>query len=154
MYFGTCTLVQIEKRSADFNNRKNEIAKKSEIKKFLSEKIMKKTASLLVVLAAFFTMSSAFSAETPKFGADRHVARGMACASCHGPDGKSPEYPDQETCLKCHQKDALVEKTKAIGPVNPHKAPHNGECTLCHLQHEAPVNYCAECHPQFKFNPN
>lgn len=27
MYFGTCTLVQIEKRSADFNNRKNEIAK-------------------------------------------------------------------------------------------------------------------------------
>ena len=112
---------------------------------------MKKTASLLVVLAAFFTMSSA---ETPKFGADRHVARGMACASCHGPDGKSPEYPDQETCLKCHQKDALVEKTKAIGPVNPHKAPHNGECTLCHLQHEAPVNYCAECHPQFKFNPN
>ena len=43
---------------------------------------MKKTASLLVVLAAFFTMSSAFSAETPKFGADRHVARGMACASC------------------------------------------------------------------------
>ena len=39
---------------------------------------MKKTASLLVVLAAFFTMSSAFSAETPKFGADRHVARGMA----------------------------------------------------------------------------
>lgn len=115
---------------------------------------MKKTASLLVVLAAFFTMSSAFSAETPKFGADRHVARGMACVSCHGPDGKSPEYPDQETCLKCHQKDALVEKTKAIGPVNPHKAPHNGECTLCHLQHEAPVNYCAECHPQFKFNPN
>ena len=66
---------------------------------------MKKTASLLVVLAAFFTMSSAFSAETPKFGADRHVARGMACASCHGPDGKSPEYPDQETCLKCHQKE-------------------------------------------------
>lgn len=38
---------------------------------------MKKTASLLVVLAAFFTMSSAFSAETPKFGADRHVARGI-----------------------------------------------------------------------------
>jgi len=31
MYFGTCTLVQIEKRSADFNNRKNEIAKKTEI---------------------------------------------------------------------------------------------------------------------------
>ena len=51
-------------------------------------------------------------------------------------------------------KNALIEKTKAIGPVNPHKAPHNGECTLCHLQHEAPVNYCAECHPQFKFNPN
>lgn len=44
---------------------------------------MKKTASLLVVLAALFTMSSTFSAEAPKFGADRHVAHGMACASCH-----------------------------------------------------------------------
>lgn len=40
---------------------------------------MKKTASLLVVLAALFTMSSTFSAEAPKFGADRHVAHGMAC---------------------------------------------------------------------------
>ena len=154
MYFGTCTLVQIEKRRATFNNRKNEIAKHRKFKNPYRRRLWKKTASLLVVLAALFTMSSTFSAEAPKFGADRHVARGMACASCHGPDGKSPEYPDQETCLKCHQKDALIEKTKAIGPVNPHKAPHNGECTLCHLQHEAPVNYCAECHPQFKFNPN
>lgn len=153
MYFGTCTLVQIEKRRATFNNRKTKSQNIGNLKIPIGEDY-EKTASLLVVLAALFTMSSTFSAEAPKFGADRHVARGMACASCHGPDGKSPEYPDQETCLKCHQKDALIEKTKAIGPVNPHKAPHNGECTLCHLQHEAPVNYCAECHPQFKFNPN
>ena len=30
MYFGTCTLVQIEKRKEGFNNRKNEIAKNLE----------------------------------------------------------------------------------------------------------------------------
>lgn len=98
---------------------------------------MKKTASLLVVLAAFFTMSSAFSAETPKFGADRHVARGMACASCHGPDGKSPEYPDQETCLKCHQKDALVEKTKAIGRLTRTKrlTTANAPYVICSMKH-------------------
>ncbi|EGG51529.1 hypothetical protein HMPREF9439_02280 [Parasutterella excrementihominis YIT 11859] len=32
MYFGTCTLVQIEKRRATFNNRKNEIAKHRKFK--------------------------------------------------------------------------------------------------------------------------
>lgn len=98
---------------------------------------MKKTASLLVVLAAFFTMSSAFSAETPKFGADRHVARGMACASCHGPDGKSPEYPDQETCLKCHQKDALVEKQKPSGRLTRTKrlTTANAPYVICSMKH-------------------
>lgn len=103
MYFGTCTLVQIEKRRATFNNRKTKSQNIGNLKIPIGEDY-EKTASLLVVLAALFTMSSTFSAEAPKFGADRHVAHGMACASCHGPDRKSPEYPDQETCLTCHQK--------------------------------------------------
>ncbi|WP_418545649.1 cytochrome c3 family protein [Parasutterella excrementihominis] len=34
-------------------------------------------------------------------------------------------------------------------PQNPHVSPHYGnklDCTLCHLQHAAPENYCAQCH--------
>lgn len=115
---------------------------------------MMKFTSLLIALAASFSMSFAFAADAPKFGADRHIARGMTCESCHGKDGKSPEFPDQETCLKCHNKAAVAEKTKDLKPVNPHNAPHNGDCVLCHLQHEAPVNYCGDCHAQFKFQPN
>lgn len=115
---------------------------------------MKKISVLLVVITSVFSLSAVFAADAPKLGAERHIARGMACESCHGKDGKSPEYPDQETCLQCHNKAAVAEKTKELKPVNPHAAPHNGDCTLCHLQHEKPVNYCADCHAQFKFNPN
>ena len=84
-----------------------------------------------------------------KFGADRHVARGVQCEMCHGPDKAKPEYPDENTCLKCHPKAAVAEKTKRLNP-NPHAAPHNGDCTLCHLQHEPAVNYCDQCH-KFEF---
>ena len=80
-----------------------------------------------------------------KFGADRHVARGIACTMCHGPDVKNPNYPDENTCTQCHPKDAMAAKTAKLTP-NPHKAPHNGDCTLCHMQHEPTVNYCAQCH--------
>ena len=72
------------------------------------------------------------TASAADFGADRHVARGLECASCHGPDMKNPETPD--------------EKTNSRRNPNPHKAPHNGDCTLCHLQHEPEENYCAQCH--------
>lgn len=84
-----------------------------------------------------------------KFGADRHVARGVQCEMCHGPDKANPEYPDENTCMKCHPKAAVAEKTKKLNP-NPHAAPHNGDCTLCHLQHEPAVNYCDQCH-KFEF---
>ncbi|WP_350338312.1 cytochrome c3 family protein [Turicimonas muris] len=47
--------------------------------------------------------------------------------------------------MKCHDKGGLISKTKALEP-NPHDAPHNGDCVLCHVQHETPENYCAQCH--------
>ena len=90
------------------------------------------------------------TASAADFGADRHVARGLECASCHGPDMKNPETPDENTCLKCHNRDQIAEKTNSRLNPNPHKAPHNGDCTLCHLQHEPEENYCAQCH-KFEF---
>ncbi len=103
-----------------------------------------KTILAGVCAAALAWSVSAVAAE--KFGADRHVARGVACTVCHGPDMKNPHYPDEQTCVQCHKKDALAAKTKDMKPVNAHAAPHNGDCTLCHLQHEPTENYCAQCH--------
>ena len=58
------------------------------------------------LLAAMFSCS-AFAADAPKMGADKHVAKGVACQTCHGTD------------------------------------------LNCHLMHEPPEDYCAQCH---KFN--
>lgn len=100
-------------------------------------------AGVAVVLA----VSSAVAAD--KFGADRHVARGVACQVCHGKDMNNPQYPDEKTCTQCHPKDAVAKKSVDLKP-NPHVAPHNGDCTLCHMMHEPTVNYCSQCH-DFKF---
>lgn len=103
---------------------------------------MKKTALLLCALSAVLFTTGVSAAD---FGADRHQAKGLNCASCHGPDSKNPAYPDEKTCLQCHNRDELAKKTESL-EINPHKAPHNGDCTLCHMQHEPEVNYCAQCH--------
>ena len=100
----------------------------------------------LVASIGFALLCTAVNAQDKgPFGADRHVAKGVACTVCHGKDMNNIEYPDETTCVKCHPKAPLVEKTKKFTP-NPHAAPHNGECTLCHMQHEASVNYCNQCH--------
>ena len=116
------------------------------------------------LLAAMFSCS-AFAADAPKMGADKHVAKGVACQTCHGTDLKNPNLPTEETCTQCHPKAAvieycintlqyvsmemLIEKTKDLPGANPHNAPHNGDCINCHLMHEPPEDYCAQCH---KFN--
>lgn len=100
----------------------------------------------------FFAMLTTFvvsSSATEPFGADRHVARGVECQSCHGPDLNNIEYPTIETCEKCHDVKALVAKTADVKPQNPHFSPHYEDrldCTNCHLQHEEPVNFCNQCH--------
>ena len=97
------------------------------------------------LLAAMFSCS-AFAADAPKMGADKHVAKGVACQTCHGTDLKNPNLPTEETCTQCHPKAALIEKTKDLPGANPHNAPHNGDCVNCHLMHEPPEDYCAQCH--------
>ena len=102
------------------------------------------TLSALVALSlAVAAFGNAQAAD--KLGADRHIARGLTCEVCHGPDKDNRAFPDEATCTKCHVKDAVAAKTAKLEP-NPHKAPHNGDCTLCHTQHEPAVNYCAQCH--------
>lgn len=106
-------------------------------------------AALCVAVA--FAVNTASAAGN--FGADRHVARGIKCEMCHGPKHKI-ETPEKAQCTQCHNPQALAEKTKGMKPANPHNSPHykqDLECTLCHLQHEKPENYCNQCH-QFKFN--
>ena len=102
-------------------------------------------AGLAVMLAA----AQAVAAD--KFGADRHVARGVACEVCHGKDMNNPSYPDEKTCTQCHSKESVAKKSAALKP-NPHAAPHNGDCSLCHMMHERTENYCAQCH-DFKYPP-
>lgn len=106
--------------------------------------IIMKLSRILAALALAGALAAG-TAQASDFGADRHAARGLDCTSCHGPDKANPEYPDEKACLKCHNRDDVAERTKALSP-NPHRAPHNGDCTLCHMQHEAEVNYCAQCH--------
>lgn len=108
---------------------------------------MKKLSARLALASVLlaFAASSAFAAG---MGADRHVARGLKCESCHGPD-KKIETPEKAQCLQCHDAKKISEKTKDVKPHNPHDSPHyhqDLDCTLCHVQHEAPENYCAQCH--------
>lgn len=55
-------------------------------------------------MALCLGMGSMAQAADGHFGADRHVARGLTCESCHGKnmDMKNPEIPTIETCTGCH----------------------------------------------------
>lgn len=103
---------------------------------------------VLFLLSCLCLSLPSFSAG--KLGADMHQAKGVQCQTRHGTDMKNPQYPTEETCTQCHQKAVLAEKTRNLPGANPHAAPHNGDCILCHLQHEKSENYCAQCH-NFKF---
>ncbi len=110
-------------------------------------------STIFSLTTALFFMTASFSvaADSP-MGADRHVSRGVSCVQCHGQDMNNPQMPTKKTCTACHKKDDLIAKTKAIKPTNPHAAPHNGDCFLCHTQHEKPRDYCAACH-HFNYQP-
>ncbi len=70
------------------------------------------------MMALCLGMGSMAQAADGHFGADRHVARGLTCESCHGKnmDMKNPEIPTIETCTGCHNTKDLVAKTKDVKP--------------------------------------
>ena len=110
------------------------------------------TALAALMLTTFIAIGSAQAADQ-KFGADRHVAMGMTCESCHGPDKANPQEVTIKTCTQCHNTKDLVEKTKNVKPQNPHMSPHYQdqlECTNCHFMHSESEDFCAQCH-QFGF---
>lgn len=105
----------------------------------------------LAILPLAFALS--VSAQAQSFGADRHVAAGVKCEACHGPDKANPQEPTIETCTGCHNVKKLVEKTKDLKPTNPHFSPHYQDtldCINCHVMHGETENFCNQCH-QFDF---
>lgn len=109
---------------------------------------MLKAALLSLLVAGTMT---AFAAGDNHFLADRHVARGVACASCHG--DKAPQsgatVDVKKSCETCHGDiDKVAERTKKKG-LNPD--PHYNHlvglnCLECHQGHKQPKNVCATCH--------
>lgn len=69
-------------------------------------------AAAAVLSAGLMFFASFALAANPPMGADRHVAKGVTCNSCHGEDLKNPKFPDDATCTQCHNKDALAEKQR------------------------------------------
>lgn len=65
----------------------------------------------LVCSVAFALCQPSFAADA-KMGADRHIAKGLNCQTCHGNDMKNPQFPEEATCVQCHNKEALAEKLK------------------------------------------
>ena len=114
---------------------------------------MTKLSTLAALMMTALLAAGSASAADQKFGADRHVAMGLTCETCHGPDKANPATPGIKTCTQCHDTKALVEKTKDVKPQNPHMSPHYQdqlECTNCHFMHGETENFCDQCH-QFGF---
>jgi len=116
-------------------------------------------AALALALATFFA-APALAQDTlgkPDGALGKvHAAEGYKCTKCHTTAKKTDPVP-QETCLACHgdgDSKKLAASTAKVKPVNPHENRHYGteaDCGLCHKQHQASVNYCADCHPRFDF---
>ena len=99
----------------------------------------------MALLSLAFVCSTSTAAN---LGAEKHAAKGVNCAVCHGTTNP-PIAPETATCIQCHDKKALMEKTSKIKPTNPHTSPHYGDdldCTNCHKMHSPSENYCSQCH--------
>ena len=86
---------------------------------------MKFTRLAFVALTAGAMLISASlpaaAADSGKFLADRHMARGVQCVSCHGTASPQPGAAVKtESCNACHQSlDAVAKRTQKVDP-NPH----------------------------------
>ncbi|KFZ38286.1 cytochrome C [Shewanella mangrovi] len=82
-------------------------------------------------------------------------AIGKDCKVCHDQGMKQP--PSDTTCLKCHNIDDLVKKSKRSDEdkwQNPHNNLHYGKdlpCIECHGEHVKKQPLCKNCHT-FKFD--
>lgn len=74
---------------------------------------MNRTLTALCLAAALAFAGTASAGEKL---AEQHIAKGLQCQTCHGPDMKNPQMPEMATC------------------------------TGCHLMHQESENYCNQCH--------
>ena len=98
---------------------------------------------IICAMAFALVFSSVQAAGTT---ADRHVARGTACETCHVANDTSAPVR-KGACLACHGSyEKLAERTKKVDP-NPH---YNHlidvGCLECHQGHKQSVNMCSSCH--------
>jgi hypothetical protein len=101
------------------------------------------TASVLL-LGAYLAVAEAPTPRTELL-ADRHVATGLACASCHG--ATRPADVPIDTCLTCHVSYADLARRTAGRSRNPHDSHYpNLECTTRHHGHQKSEDFCAGCH--------
>ena len=106
------------------------------------------TAAVLTAGALVLLSINTASAADGQFLADRHVARGVACASCHGKETpKAGAKVSTAQCNTCHQSlDVVAKQTSKLDP-NPHYNHLVGlDCAECHRGHQQSVNMCAQCH--------
>ncbi len=105
------------------------------------------TVVLAAVLFGACSVVAQPPAGKPLWLADKHVARGLTCASCHG-DSK-PSDVALNICLSCHGSYRELARKTASLPRNPHNSHYpNLECTTCHHGHQKEENFCAGCHGQ------
>lgn len=106
------------------------------------------TAAVLTAGALVLLSINTASAADGQFLADRHVARGVACASCHGKETpKAGAKVSTAQCNTCHQSlDAVAKQTSKLDP-NPHYNHLVGlDCAECHRGHQQSVNMCTQYH--------
>lgn len=83
---------------------------------------------------------------------DKHEAFNVDCVQCHGTDDPVSAPESDETCLSCHDYDALVASTADLEDipnrqVNPHdNHMHGTSCMSCHSNHGESTVACNDCH--------
>ncbi len=117
---------------------------------------MQKSLLKTVLFSALVVVSAASMAQADKFLADRHVGRGVACASCHADKAPAPGVEVPTTaCTSCHgdiEAMGAVTRKKNLRP-DPHYNNHliGVSCLECHQGHKSSKNVCSTCHMiQFK----
>jgi hypothetical protein len=111
------------------------------------------TTLLLIVIPPLFKATLTIQADS--FLGDRHLTKGLTCASCHKEDPPR-NGPPNNGCLVCHgDQKKLVEKTNQVIP-NPHASPHLDPgtplvCDECHHIHKPSKVSCLGCHQEFNF---